>query len=131
MINLLPLAISILCLIGFFLIMRTTFSKSISAISSVALVYNVPFVWYSKTVSSEMLVLLFVLCIAILASDKSRLKSKENSVIIGVMMGVLGLVRFDSVLVWLGLFPAMLFTIDREEASRTRIAISSYFITLE
>ena len=65
-------------LIGFFLLLRTVFSKQIASIASVALIYNVPFVWYSKTLSSEMLVLLFVLCIALLASEKSRLKKQRK-----------------------------------------------------
>ena len=56
-INFLPILISILCLVGFFLIMKTTFSKTLSIIATVALVYNVPYIWYSKTISSEMLVL--------------------------------------------------------------------------
>ena len=128
--NFFPLIISILTLVGFFLLLRTVFSKQIASIASVALIYNVPFVWYSKTLSSEMLVLLFVLCIALLASEKSRLKKLENSIVLGSMVGILGLVRFDSVFVWMGLLPAILMTINSTGEDRTRITLSSYFIVL-
>ena len=91
--------------------MKTTFSKTLSIIATVALVYNVPYIWYSKTISSEMLVLLFLLCISLLIGGFSKLRATTNSALVGILIGVLGLIRFDSVFIWAGLIPALVITI--------------------
>ena len=128
--NFLPILISILCLVGFFLVMKTTFSKTLSIIATVALVYNVPYIWYSKTISSEMLVLLFLLCISLLIGGFSKLRATTNSALVGILIGVLGLIRFDSVFIWAGLIPALVMMSDRVGKVETKVSMSAFFITL-
>ena len=129
-INFLPLLISILCLVGFFLVMKTTFSKTISTIAIVALAYNVPYIWYSMTISSEMLVLLFILCISLLLSGHSKLQATTNNVLLGSLIGVLGLIRFDSIFIWAGLIPALVMMSDRIGNRQTKTIISTFFISM-